>query len=790
MATTAPAGRVRSDRAARHAAEHSGDLVRLCLAVALLGVSTVAIRRTELSTFERDVFRLVNDLPDQLTPFFWTVMHFGDMLAPIVIGLVVILAVRRTRIGFIIMAAGAGGWALSQILKDAVERGRPGDFLDDLVRVGSSGGAGFVSGHTAVATAMAAAIAPNLPRRWRRVVWTMPALVAMGRMYDGVHLPLDLVGGFAVGWFAGTLVHVLVGVDPPRRSPEAVAATLARLGIHVVSIEPAQVEATVSYPFRVTTADGRRLFAKFLDPDPRSTDWVLRIARVFASRERGQVSALAGLAEAADHEAAATLAARSTGARVPGVVVARGAGTTAVVVLEEVPGGRDLTEVPAEELTDAALEDLWLQVARLRRGRVAHRDLLRANVLLDHDGRAWVVDFFDAQVGASDSSLDADVAELMASLAVAVGSERAVTSAASVLGTDAVERALPLLETFALSPLTRRELSERPGLLDAVRAAAGGAPDATAGVLDLHRVLVPACAALAGYAVLLTIAGWGDVLAELRAGLLRWVLVAGAVFVLVPLLNGYALQLAVHRRVAVGRSAAASALAGSMEVIAGPPARQHLLRRYLRSCGARGDDPANAVDLVLAAELAAATVVLVGALGFGAYRGNLAVSGSLEAAVLAAVALLAVAGGWIVRRRQRRTLRRTTLRAHLETAWAMTRRSPGRSSGVLAATTAGEVGLALALAAALKSVGPWPLMAVVFVSLSGARVLMAVLGVGGLPVVGEALVSALLVLLGIPVAQAAVGVLVYATYRYWVTAAVSAVVSPRLAPIHVREPAR
>ncbi len=788
MAVTAPAGLVRSgDLARRQAVEHSGDLVRLGLAVVLLGISTLAIQRTELSVFERDVFRLVNDLPDWLMPFFDAVMQLGNMVAPIVVGLLVILAFRRTRIGLTVMAAGALGWVLSQVLKDLVQRGRPDDFLDELMRVASSGGAGFVSGHTAVSTAMAAAIAPNLPRRWRRVVWAVPALVAMGRMYSGVHLPLDLVGGFAVGWFAGTLVHMVVGVDPPRRTPESVADVLARLGLDVVSVEHAEVEAAVAYPFRVTTVDGRRLFAKFLDPDPRRTDWVLRLARLFASRERRHVSALAGLAEAADHEAAVVMAARDAGARVPAVVVARGVGSAAVVVLEEVPQGRDLTQVEPAEVTGDVLAELWTQVARLRHGRLAHRDLVRANVMLDGSGHPWLVDFFDAQVGASDDALDGDVAELMASLAVVVGPQRAVGSAAAVLGPEAVDRALPLLETFALSAVTRGELAQRPGLLDAVRAAAGGGPNATAGVLDLHRVLVPALGALVGYAVLLTIAGWGDVVAELQAAMLRWVLVAGAVFVLVPLLHGYALQVVAHRRVAVGRSAAASALAGSMEVIAGTAARRHLLRRYLRSCGARGDDPENAVHLVLAAELAAAALMLVGALGFGAYQGTLTMSGSPVAAELTALALVAAAAGWAGRRRALRAFARPSLGADFRTARAMTRRSPGRTLGVLAAKAAGEVALVLALAAALRSVGPWPPLAVVFVALSGVRILMALLGIAGLPVVGEALVSAGLVLLGLPVAEAVVGVIVYATYRYWLTAAVSAVASPRLAPMHVRE---
>lgn len=787
MTTTARAGLLRSGRSGetRPRPEYSGDLVRVGLAVLVFVLSMLAIQRHHLSTLEADIFRLVNDLPDWLAPFFEAVMQFGNMFAPIVIGLVVIFWVHRPRIGLSIMLAGAGAWALAQVLKILVERGRPDDFLDDLMRVGSSGGAGFVSGHTAVSTAIVAVVAPNLPRRWRRVVWAVPVLVAMGRMYSGVHLPLDLVGGFVVGWFAGTLVHMRLGVDLLERTPQAVTEMLTRLGLEVAAVRPARVEARVSHPFRVTTTDGRRLFAKVLDPDPRSTDWLLRLSRVFATRERRDISALASLPEAADHEAAVAMAARSTGARVPQVVLARGDGAAAVVVLQEVPGGRDLSEVAPPRLTDSVLEDLWSQVALLRHGRVAHRDLVRGNVVLDREGRPWVVDFFSGRVGASDNSLDGDVAELIASLAVAVGPQRAVSGARSVLGDEAVDRALPRLELFALSPRTRDELVQDPGLLDAVRAEAGGGPDATAEVLDLRRLRLPALLAVLGYAGLLTVAGWQEVLDLLPDSLLRWVAVAGVAFVVTPLLHGYGITLALHRRVAVGRSATAAALASSAEVLGGRPARRHHLRNYMRSCGARGEDPDTAVDLVLSAEVGATLLVVLGGLAAGLYHQSLQLNDGRNVLMFAAVAGVSAVLAWLLRRKTGRSWPRTSLRDELARARTAARTTPGRALAVLAAITGGELALVLALASTIKFVGPWEPVSVVALALAGTRLLLAVVNLPSAPVVSEAVCTALLCALGVPAASAVVAVLVFALYRYWLTGVVSAVAAPRLAPVHV-----
>lgn len=75
--------------------------------------------------------------------------------------------------------------------------------------------ASYPSGHTAASIAVYAGLVLLLTsrisdRRWRIVAWAMavllPALVAMSRMYRGMHHPLDVAGGVLIGIGAITVV--------------------------------------------------------------------------------------------------------------------------------------------------------------------------------------------------------------------------------------------------------------------------------------------------------------------------------------------------------------------------------------------------------------------------------------------------------------------------------------------------------------------------------------------------------------------------------------------------------
>ena len=96
-------------------------------------------------------------------------------------------------------------WAGCKGIKRWVGRGRPADHLDHVRRRGAAAaGLGFPSGHAAVAATLATLLAPEVARPLRYAMAATAATAAVARVYVGAHLPLDSVGGAAIGVAAGT----------------------------------------------------------------------------------------------------------------------------------------------------------------------------------------------------------------------------------------------------------------------------------------------------------------------------------------------------------------------------------------------------------------------------------------------------------------------------------------------------------------------------------------------------------------------------------------------------------
>jgi undecaprenyl-diphosphatase len=109
-----------------------------------------------------------------------------------------------------------GVYLLALITKQIVERGRPGAMLSGVEEreTFGEGSLGFPSGHAAVAAAVTAVVAAHLSRRWLVVALGLGSVVLLGRIYVGAHLPLDVIGGAALGAVAGSVVNLVVRRQP------------------------------------------------------------------------------------------------------------------------------------------------------------------------------------------------------------------------------------------------------------------------------------------------------------------------------------------------------------------------------------------------------------------------------------------------------------------------------------------------------------------------------------------------------------------------------------------------
>jgi membrane-associated phospholipid phosphatase len=206
----------------------SRDAIQLVVAGAVLVASALPIDRAHVSAAEIAVFHAVNGLPGAAYWPVWVVMQLGQVLA-VPATAVVALVARRVRLALDLALSGAAAYVLAKVVKVVVYRGRPGQLLDDVIlRHAPASGHGFVAGHAATAFALAAAAFPYLGKRGRWVAVGAAAIVAAARVYVGAHLPLDALGGAALGWMSASVVHVLLGSPDPHEPSTGRVRVVAR----------------------------------------------------------------------------------------------------------------------------------------------------------------------------------------------------------------------------------------------------------------------------------------------------------------------------------------------------------------------------------------------------------------------------------------------------------------------------------------------------------------------------------------------------------------------------------
>lgn len=346
---------------------------------------------------------------------------------------------------------------------------------------------GFPEARLAVVTAVLVVAGPELIRPVRKVATWLVPLAVVGSVAIEAAKPSAALAGLALGLGAAAFVRFVFGSPAGVPPTERVHAALTALGVEVRDLRIAEQQQRGSAEFVGQDTRGSPLKIRVLGRDAQDTQRLARQWRLLAYRDPPR-SAPVGRLEQVEHEAVATLLASQAGVRVPEVVtVGLGPEDDALVVTRQ-PDHPPLEVMSPDQVGDEMLEELWRQVAQLHAAGIAHGRLNLSNVIVV-DGGPILIDLSAATLGAPQSSLDIDVAELLVACAVLLGPERALQKAVEAGWGDAVARVLPYLQRAALTPHLRDlARSNEVGLKELRRAAATATGTEEPEIAPLRRI--------------------------------------------------------------------------------------------------------------------------------------------------------------------------------------------------------------------------------------------------------------------------------------------------------------
>jgi uncharacterized membrane protein YbhN (UPF0104 family)/tRNA A-37 threonylcarbamoyl transferase component Bud32 len=390
---------------------------------------------------------------------------------------------------------------------------------------------GYPELRLATATAILVVAGPELVR-WARLVtvWAIP-LATIGAVVLGSGLPSAALGALALGLGAGAIVRLAFGSAAGVPPTEHVRVALASLGLEVTDLALA-ARQRVGYAEYVGRDAKGLLNVRVLGRDAQDTQRLARRWRLLAYRDPPR-SAPVGRLEQVEHEGLALFMAAQAGARVPEVLIAALGPESDALIVTRQPNVAAVELMSSAQVRDETLLDLWRQVDYLHQAGISHGRLNLSNVLLSEDG-PMLVDLSAATLGAPQSALDIDVAELLVATCCLVGPERTLARAVEAGFGDALGRAQPYLQRAALTPHTRDLARTHEIRLKDLRRAVGEATGtAVPETAEMRRVrpkdvLLMAALVFAAYLVIGQLAdiGFDTIVDELRKAELAWVLLA------------------------------------------------------------------------------------------------------------------------------------------------------------------------------------------------------------------------------------------------------------------------
>ena len=281
---------------------------------------------------------------------------------------------------------------------------------------------------------------------------------------------LGAVVDILVGIIVGLAIRIILGTVPSQPPGEDIAVSLLRRfpGLTRLERQPADREGR---HFSASLEDGRCLDVLVLDRDQEGSGLAYRVWRMLRVRGPAAPRPLFSVQRTLEHEALMAYALRAAGARTPALLTTAEVASSSGLLAYHHVRGSALRDIDPELVGDDVLIRAWEQLAALRRAQIAHRGLTPEHLLVTQERQVYLTGLRAGEIAATDLPMRLDVAQLLVSLSLVAGAERAVRAGVDVIGLPAIMSALPVLQPLALARTTRRALRRNRSLLREIRTA-------------------------------------------------------------------------------------------------------------------------------------------------------------------------------------------------------------------------------------------------------------------------------------------------------------------------------